>query len=66
MPRAACHLEAPEGGGRLGRKRSARCMPGLGLEGRRVGLERSEGAGPTSRGEGRRAGGCAVGPGRGL
>lgn len=35
MLRASCHLEAPEGGGSARRKRSARCMPGLGWTGRR-------------------------------
>lgn len=60
MPRAACHLEAPEGGGLLGRKRSARCTLGLGLARRKGGEERSEGAGQRSRGEG---GGPAAAPG---
>ncbi|XP_038281512.1 uncharacterized protein LOC119864363 [Canis lupus familiaris] len=43
MPRAACHSEAPEGGGRPGRKRSARCMPGAGLAGRRGGRRAARG-----------------------
>lgn len=59
MLRAACHLETPEGGGWLGRKRSARCMPG--------GEETRGEAGQRSGGQrGRWAGGCAVGRGRGL